>query len=277
MKCKVKTRLGLTKFVVVLTVLSTALAWASHENLTGSSFEIDEDADLMATHEGGGTLEYGEGRFGGTSALFDSNVGLYRLDPNDSNGSDYLRLDGYQYSIHMWVKPTYLSGVATDQRLIGKRPGPWGIWVNDVGIGEGRNNQFKFVHIGPGVDDVTTANNTAREDEWTHIAVVYNQPDYDVYLNGIWAAGMLRPLPCPSGPNDPTGIGCRIQQPDPGTYVFDQFFDGFIDELKIWDIAVLPMLACSTNPNPPHLADRLDPNDANNTVLSWTPGPFAAR
>jgi hypothetical protein len=235
---------------------------------------IDDTGKITFTrYEGGGTLKYGQGRFGGTSAVFDSNVALYRPDPNGPNESDYLRLDGYQYSIHFWVKPTYLSGLdMPDQRLIGKRPGPWGIWINDPGSGEGRNNEFRFVHVGPGSDNVNTADNTAREDEWVHLAAVYNQPDYDVYLNGIWAAGMSRP-PLPSDNNNPIGIGCRIDT-DPNL-VFNQFFDGFMDELKIWDIAVLPALACSTDPSPPHLADRLDPNDANNTVLSWTPGPSA--
>ena len=239
---------------------------------------IDDTGKItFSRYEGGGTLKYGQGRFGGTSAVFDSNVGLYRLDPcaPTSETVDPLRLDGYQYSIHFWVKPTYLSGSEpADQYLIGKDPTPWGIWINDVGSGESRNNEFKFVHRG---QNVTTANNTAREDEWVHLAAVYNQPDYDVYLNGIWAAGMSRPIPLPSDNNDPIGIGCRIEQTDPSTYLFNQFFDGFMDELKIWDIAVVPTLACSTNPNPPHLADRLDPNDANNTVLSWTPGPFADR
>jgi hypothetical protein len=228
-------------------------------------------------YEGGGTLKYGEGRFGGTSALFDSNVGLFRLDPcaPTSETVDPLRLDGYQYSIHFWLKPTYLSGLdIPDQRLIGKRPGPWAIHINNVGSGDNRTNDFKFFHFG---QSITTENNTAREDEWVHLAVVYNQPDYDVYLNGIWANGMSRPIPCPSDNNNPIGIGCRIQQPDPGTYLFSQFFDGFMDELKIWDIAVLPVPGVSTNPSPPHLADRLDPCDANNTVLSWTPGPFADR
>ncbi|MHC4648683.1 MAG: LamG-like jellyroll fold domain-containing protein [Planctomycetota bacterium] len=167
---------------------------------------VDDTGKITFTrYEGGGTLKYGQGRFGGTSALFDSNVGLYRPDPNGPNESDYLRLDGYQYSIHFWVKPTYLSGLdMPDQRLIGKRPGPWGIWINDPGIGEGRDNHFRFVHVGPGSDNVDTADNTAREDEWVHLAAVYNQPDYDVYLNGIWAAGMSRP-PLPSDNNNPIG------------------------------------------------------------------------
>ncbi|MHC4212535.1 MAG: LamG-like jellyroll fold domain-containing protein [Planctomycetota bacterium] len=237
---------------------------------------IDDTGKITFTrYEGGGTLKYGEGRFGGTSAVFDSNVALYRADPNGPNDSDYLRLDGYQYSIHLWVKPTYLSGLdMPDQRLIGKRPGPWGIWINDPGSGESRNNEFRFVHDGPGSDNVNTADNTAREDEWVHLAAVYNQPDYDIYLNGIWAGELSKP-PLPSDNNNPIGIGCRIDT-EPNL-VINNFFDGFMDELKIWDIAVLPALACSTNPNPPHLADRLDPNDANNTVLSWTPGPSADR
>ncbi|MHC4648684.1 MAG: hypothetical protein ACYTBJ_24780 [Planctomycetota bacterium] len=37
------------------------------------------------------------------------------------------------------------------------------------------------------------------------------------------------------------------------------------------------MLECSVDPHPADRADRVDPCDTNDTVLTWTPGPFADR
>ncbi|MHC4335911.1 MAG: LamG domain-containing protein, partial [Planctomycetota bacterium] len=222
-------------------------------------------------HEGGGTLKYGAGRFTGTSAVFDSEVGLYRPDPAGPNEPDYLRLDGPEFSIHFWLMPTYLSGFDMDDlQLIGKSEDTWAIRIHDPGLGDGANNQYRVWHTG---DDTSTDSDTAIENEWVHIAVVYDKPDLDIYFNGIRDDGMSRPNPCPADNNHPVSIGCRVAQN--ASYSCDQFFDGFIDELKVWDIAVLPALEVSTDPSPPHLEDRLDPCDSNNTVLTWTPGPFA--
>jgi len=253
-------------------------------------FEGTPDNDLPATvtdtssnnlvftkYTNVGSVKYGAGRFAGTSANFDPNAGLYRKDPCGPNEPDILRLDGYQYSIHFWVKPTYLSGTDMDDiQLVGKSEGTWLIQINDPGSGEDRNNSFKIFHTG---ETVSTSDDSARENDWVHIAVVYDQPDLDIYLNGIWDDSESRPNPPPADNNHPVGIGCRIRPPEPNetTYRYDQFLEGSIDELRIWDIVVLPELEVSSDPYPEDGSTRWDPNDANLATFMWTPGKYAGK
>jgi hypothetical protein len=202
-----------------------------------------------------GSVKYGDGRYTGTSADFDPCAGLY--------------------SIHFWVKPTYLSGTDMDDiQLVGKSEGTWLIQINDPGSGEDRNNSFKIYHTG---ESVSTSDDSAEEDEWAHIAVVYDQPDLDIYLNGAWDDSESRSNPAPADNNHPVGIGCRIRPPEPnGTYRYDQFFEGRIDELRIWDIVVLPVLECTSEPYPPDGSRFWDPNDPNLDTFTWKPGAYAA-
>ncbi|MHC4676155.1 MAG: LamG domain-containing protein, partial [Planctomycetota bacterium] len=215
----------------------------------------------------GGSLKYAEPRFapvGGTSADFDPNVGLYRLDPCDANGWDYLRLDGYQYTIQLWVKPEVLPDGGRP-RVVHKSQSSWAIEIDNG------DRQVVFRH----------ANNTLgmpddfmRAGEWHHLTAIYDATasaeELRIYVDGILFdntedAGS----PNPADNTERVTIGYR-QLDDVNV---GDFFDGLIDELKIWDMVVLPVLECSIDPSPSVGADRLDPN----LVLSWTPGPFAGQ
>ncbi|MHC4500261.1 MAG: LamG domain-containing protein, partial [Planctomycetota bacterium] len=210
-----------------------------------------------------GSVKYADGRFSGTSADFEPNAGLYRLD---TGTGDPLRLDGYQYTVELWIKPETLTADYGDITLIGKSGGPWRLQINDPGT----NNELRQTHNG---NDETEG--VIQVGEWQHIAAVWDQLDPDEEQMRLYYNGELINTndegPNPSDNNKPLGIGMEIQ-PDGTT---TGYFDGLIDEVKIWDIIVLPTFECSVDPSPPHLADRLDPCDSNNTVLSWTPGPFA--
>ncbi|HUT29597.1 MAG TPA: LamG domain-containing protein [Sedimentisphaerales bacterium] len=211
-----------------------------------------------------GSVKYADGRFSGTSADFEPNAGLYRLD---TGTGDPLRLDGYQYTVEMWIKPETLTDAYGDITLIGK-PGEssWRLRIVDPG----GNNELQQTHNGNNETE-----GQVQVGEWQHIAAVYDQlaPDEEqmrLYYNGD-LINTNDEGPNPSGNSDPVGIGME-RRADGNTA---GYFDGLIDEVKIWDIIVLPSPGCSTNPNPPHMADRVDPCDTNDTVLTWTPGPFA--
>ncbi len=197
----------------------------------------------------GGSLKYGESNpvidASTTSADFDPCVGLYRPDPGEF---DPLRLDGYQYTIEMWVKPENLSedldvdgddpnedwlDDAWDIVLIGKYDS-WMIGIQDPCD----NDSFQWEHAGNGE---SMEENTAVEGEWVHLAVVYDRTDPDeermkFYLNGVLKEETDETDLNPADNNYPVTIG-YAQKDDVNV---GRFFDGLIDEVRIYDIALTP-------------------------------------
>ncbi|MHC4501199.1 MAG: LamG domain-containing protein, partial [Planctomycetota bacterium] len=212
---------------------------------------------------------------------------------------DPLRLDGYQYTIEMWVKPTNLSEpLMDDMVLISKGgesnedddgdeweegEGSWWVIIENPGTDSDDENAFRFRRArgSVGMDD-----DTAVEDEWSHIAVVYNQqhPDperqHSVFYNGNLDdsedAGWLNS----ADDNSPVSIGFGLED-DANFAEASNFFQGLIDEIRILDIALEPIEFLLTpgpewasRPNPYSGQVGIDPNDPN-VVLSWRPGSEA--
>jgi hypothetical protein len=225
-----------------------------------------------------GSAKYAGGRFDGTSAVFDPCAGLYRLDPCGPNDPpDMLRLDGHQYTIELWFKPETLTDAHGDIMLIGKSDGPWAIRINNPGD----EDMLELIHNGDAAGDDDWA---LQVGEWHHIAAVYDQLagfDYKVrlYYNGV----LLETEdggPNPSDNNEPVGIGMEIRAD--GTT--DGYFDGLIDQVRIWDTVVEPVLECATEPHPADvrivLTDagpkRWDACDPDLDTFTWKPGAYAA-
>ncbi|MHC4659521.1 MAG: LamG domain-containing protein, partial [Planctomycetota bacterium] len=250
-----------------------------------------------------GTVKYGEANpmnnRDGTSVVFDPCAGLYRLDPCKPSEIDPLRLDGYQYTIEMWVKPTNLSEpLMDDMVLISKggesdedddgdewQDGSWWVVIENPGTDDDDDNEFRFKRRGEstGMDE-----DSAVENEWCHIAVVYNQqhPDpsrqHSVFYNGNLDdsedAGSLNR----ADNNSPVSIGFGLDD-DANFADASNFFQGLIDEIRILDIALdpdefllIPGPEWASRPNPYNGQISIDPNDPN-VVLSWTPGIYAQR
>jgi hypothetical protein len=252
---------------------------------------------------GSGSVKYGAsnpiyGADGGTSAAFDPCAGLYRLDPcaPEPDNPDPLRLDGYQYTIEMWIKPQMPLEELEDRDdnddicLIGKTGLSWSIYLNDVG-GDEPEPELQWRHRGGG--DIRHGLESFDWDnpEWLHIAVVFDmsQPDPDnqkrLFIYGeevqdddSWAYNA-------ADNNTPVAIGFRA--PADGNLVgpaqgeFQYYFKGLIDEVRILDIALhpskfllVPGPEWASYPHPYHRALDIDPNDAN-VVLSWAPGTKA--
>jgi hypothetical protein len=236
-----------------------------------------------------GSVKYGEPRFalGGTlaSADFEPNAGLYRPDPcgpNEPNVPDLLRLDGYQYTIEFWVKPGRLDSDMEiddddpradwldedfDLVLIGKFDS-WVIGIQDPA----ENNTFRWQHNGETED---MYDDSAVVGEWAHVAAVYDQslPDDEMkfYLNGELVGTDSENDLNPPDNNYPVTIGYAYQS----DVNVGRYFDGCIDELRIWDIAYEPELEIATKPHPTHKYRPLEPNDANYAKFMWKPGKYA--
>ncbi|MHC4389583.1 MAG: LamG domain-containing protein, partial [Planctomycetota bacterium] len=212
---------------------------------------------------------------GGTSAEFIPEAGLYRLDKGED---DKLRLDGYQYTIEMWLYINdrgYTEDDAPDMWLVGKEDDnvSWAFVISDLAD----DDDLRWYHNDSDIDDDVL---TERYDEWMHVAAVFDitdeQTSQRLYFNGdIVATGNNRGFN-PADANA-VGIGCRTA--DGATFDEDAFLDGRIDELRILDVALDVddlLYPRATNPSPYDGEGNVDPNDSNepedpNVTLSWTP------
>ncbi len=222
--------------------------------------------------DGGGWVKYGESNsitYSTASADFEPNAGLFRLDPCGPSEltRDILRLDGYQYTVEMWVMPRNLTE-EKDVWLISKR-GSWGLMLKTENNWEFRWEGGAGSSGGDSVEDVN--------DKWYHIAVVYDQTDEDLsgfYLNGDRQGDAGGPLPPDN--NNPIWIGCQVLADGN----LGNFFDGMIDEIRIHDIALRPcaFLLGTFEPEYPICPTPEDEEgdiDPCGVVLSWMPGESA--
>ncbi|MHC4498326.1 MAG: LamG domain-containing protein, partial [Planctomycetota bacterium] len=211
----------------------------------------------------------------GTSADFTPEGGFYR---DDTGPNDILRLDGYQYTIEMWMMPDSLD--EGDMTLIEKSDGSWWIIVDE----DDDAYQIQWRHGGGGGNDLHSDVDILEVGEWTHIAAVFDQlePGYrrmQLYIDGWSDDPDTESALNPPDNNEPVGIGLSVSKPDPN-YSYSDFFDGRIDELRIYDVALGPedfLLSpgpeYASNPEPRNKQLDVDPCDPN-VVLSWTPGIY---
>ncbi|MHC4647655.1 MAG: PKD domain-containing protein, partial [Planctomycetota bacterium] len=238
---------------------------------SGNNFEFTKYS------RGAGTVTYGESSpvvsASTASADFFPNAGLYRLDPCPPEVVDPLRLAGDEYTVELWMKPERLSS-SMDERvaLIGYRSidtqwcPSWRIGINYPG----GQRELRFFHDGQDEG----ASRLVNVGEWYHVAGVYDrnageQHRMELFLDGEVIEDASTISRNPQYITEPIGIGCDAL-PD-GT--FDKFFDGLIDEVRIYNMALPPCqfqltpadeYACC--PNPEDGARFADPCDL---FVSW--------
>ena len=82
-------------------------------------------------------------------------------------------------------------------------------------------------YTGLGIDEVVTSTGVLNSNQWYHIAAVNNGGDRTLYINGSEYTLSGAPLNVVAN-NDPLRIGSDYAS---------RYFDGRIDEIRIWDIS----------------------------------------
>jgi hypothetical protein len=236
--------------------------------------DSDNDIEFIQHIAVAGTLKYAGPNpvydAGGTSAEFIPDAGLYKLDEGED---DLLRLDGYQYTIEMWLYINEYDYDSEDMMLIGHEDGDysWSVMISDLGD----DDDLRWYHNGSEIDDGVL---TERYDEWMHVAAVFDITDLKtsqrLYFNGeVVETGNNRGF----NGRDANAVAIGAERDEEGA--FDEFLDGRIDELRILDVALDAgdlLYPRATNPSPYDREGNVDPNDSNepddpNVTLSWTP------
>jgi len=163
--------------------------------------------NFTITSSGGAGLSTSQYKFGGASAYFDG-VGDYLTIPNNTA----FNLSGGSYTIECWIYP--YGNYTTYNCIIAKRAAStaWQIYL-DLTTG--------YLRFWNGTTDFNT-NVTPTTNTWNHIAVVYNSPIINLYLNGI---NRLSSSTVNSDVNATIAIGNVIGN--------SEYFYGYMDELRI--------------------------------------------
>jgi hypothetical protein len=195
---------------------------------------------------------------------------------------------GGQATISMWINPASLSG---DDRLfsqVGRTPCCSSEIGGPVRITAGGGLQV-WPNDGTDWKTLATADrpeNTIVANSWQHLAFVWNFGTVKSYLNGV-PTGQFDEAPVfsnlsfdsaglPAEDNRNFGLGARFHTPDDN--FFGNGFDGIVDDLAIWDVALkadaVAMLAGGASPRN---IDDSNPEEAFVFVPTPTPKPPAGK
>jgi hypothetical protein len=156
-------------------------------------------------------------------------------------GTDILDLDQDAYTIEMWVnQDSHNDNRDEDEDLLGTLFRKYDMSYI-VAIGE--DGAVRFAHSG---DDniVATEPGTIQLGEWYHIAAVFDSSDpcdpQKIYVSGIvLGSGGTTDLN-PSNDDDPVTIGAMINPLRVDYMRAYNFYEGYIDELRVSDYALTP-------------------------------------
>jgi PKD repeat protein len=127
-------------------------------------------------------------------------------------------------TLELWIKPESLSGT---QGLLSKHFGnnahPYQVRLN------GDEIIFGFYSNTIGWQPVETYNANLPLNQWSHIACTYDMAQAKIYVNGIQKASANKSFEIPT--NDQAFEIGRSKD------VAFEYFDGTIDEVRVWDIA----------------------------------------
>lgn len=131
-----------------------------------------------------------------------------------------------EFSIELWVKPNSIVG---NQSIISKRD------LNDFSTGYDLklvNNTLSFNWNNSGTISSPYALETNR---WYHTAITYDGTNYRLYIDGIEINTEIGDLPTTN--NFDCIAGAMSQSTTPPYYPIN-YFNGWLDELRIWNTAL---------------------------------------
>lgn len=178
-----------------------------------------------------GDLEYGQSNpwtASGTSADFQNPS----ADPGTALYADHhslLNLNLGEFTISAFVKPRSIR----QSVIIRKRDGGTGEWYLDL------RPDGRIGFTAHDDDHVMFSSAAVQANDWYHVAGVFDEDAADgkpmkLYINGALSNHATYTLR-PASTTEPLGVGCIIRGSTSNT---GQFFDGLIDELKIYDYAL---------------------------------------
>jgi len=146
--------------------------------------------------------------------------------------NDYVRVNNEsaydianEITLEAWIKPNSLSGTqGVMTKEFGNNAHPYQIRLVDDEI------LFGFYSNTIGWQPTQTTNANLQVGEWTHIACTYNMQNVKIFVNGELKANSSKNFEIPQ--NDQAFEIGRTKD------VNYEYFDGIIDEVRVWDIAL---------------------------------------
>ncbi|WP_278036070.1 HYR domain-containing protein [Flavobacterium nitratireducens] len=187
-------------------------------------------------------------------ALFTADPGTYKLRWTLSNGcydelnitlidcksvdfdgnNDYVTFkDNYNlnntFSIESWVKPNAVNGTRTvfSRKDKGNNTSGYDLSISD---GQVRFNWYNA----SGGNSISTGTNVIGTDRWYHLASTFDGTTYKLYVDGIEIASKNGTAPATTTTTVEALLGAMHQSSN----VPAQYFNGWIDEVKIWNKAL---------------------------------------
>jgi hypothetical protein len=196
------------------------VAYYDFEEAAGTNVYDKSGYGIGGTWNGTGT-HWTNGKYGKAGSF---NGGNDYVDMGDVNSVEGLSA----MTLSAWIYPKAID--ATDRRIVAKENSWYFYASNTFGA-----NQIKYVtHGNSGSDENVTLNATVSLNKWVYATVIYSNGNTSLYIDGVLkdtASNVAMPTS-----NYQLSIGAKSV--DGG--VFQEFFNGFIDDVKIYNYARTP-------------------------------------
>ncbi|AMC11333.1 hypothetical protein Lupro_08715 [Lutibacter profundi] len=137
---------------------------------------------------------------------------------------DALDVNPSQFTISAWVKR---GAGSTNTSIVSKRDNPF---TEGYDFKINSSNQFEVVWKN-GSTHTITSTTVIPQDEWHHVAIIYSGGTANLYIDGVLDTSV-------SSLTDPVNTSQSFYIAAAGKNTPTAFFEGNIDEVRIWDVAL---------------------------------------
>lgn len=167
-------------------------------------------------------------------------------------------------TVEAWINPASFAFNSANNSIVCKHG--WSSGEGGFVLRCGGSGELSFNIAGLDVNQVPTSwkevlspTNALTLNTWTYVAGSYDGQTLRLYVNGVEVGTNAFPGSIVASPNYPLTIG---KLSDPNQFA-SRFFDGLIDEVRIWHRAV-PAAELMANMN-----NHIDPTTATNLISYW--------